>query len=253
MKKIVLFRILLLGGVLFGGIIYWYSFHETHVSVLGYHGILPKKLNTSYDEFIVDQEKFEQELKYLQKKKYQTLTLDEFYDWMKKKKRKKHKAVLITFDDGYQNNYDYAFPLLKKYKMKATVFIIGEKAENNIDNYLSLKTIKKAKKEFPNITFASHSYQLHNHDKKDYKMIQEDITKMKSIINTKFYAYPHGESSKEYRRALKENGYKMAFTFGPGKEHRKATKQDNTYKVPRLNISQNMSFQKFKLRLSLPF
>lgn len=45
----------------------------------------------------------------------------------------------------------------------------------------------------------------------------------------------------------------MAFTFGPGKEHRKASKKDDNYKIPRLNISAEMSMSKFKLRLLMPF
>jgi hypothetical protein len=52
--------------------------------------------------------------------------------------------------------------------------------------------------------------------------------------------------------ALKEEKYVMAFTFGPGKEHRKATRKDDKYKIPRLNISNDMPMWKFKLRLIMP-
>ena len=52
---------------------------------------------------------------------------------------------------------------------------------------------------------------------------------------------------------LKEEDYKLAFTFGPSKNHRKMYYFDNNYKIPRLNISNDMPLWKFKLRLKLPF
>ena len=52
--------------------------------------------------------------------------------------------------------------------------------------------------------------------------------------------------------ALKEEGYTMAFTFGPGEEHRKASRKDNQYKIPRLNISNDMPLWKFIVRIKKP-
>ena len=252
MKKLCIRAFLLLGIIFLCFSIYLYYYNDNHISILGYHGILPKNLNTTKDEFILNLETFEKELKFLKQNHYETLSLDEFLCWKNKTCKKPHKAIVITFDDGYQNNYKYAFPLLKKYNMKATVFYIGSKALDSSGNYLSIDTIKKAKKEYPNITFASHSYNLHNHNQKSYSIITNDIKKMNKIINTKYFAYPHGEYNKEYIKALKDYNFKLAFTFGPKKEHRKATRNDNNYKIPRLNISSYMSFTKFKLRLFLP-
>ena len=86
-----------------------------------------------------------------------------------------------------------------------------------------------------------------------YYLHNEDILKMKSVIDTKYIAYPHGDYTKEYIQALKDNGYNMGFTFGPGKEHRKSSQNDNQYKIPRLNISSRMPIWKFIIRILLPF
>ena len=75
---------------------------------------------------------------------------------------------------------------------------------------------------------------------------------MKNIINTKYIAYPHGDYTDEYIKALKDNGYVMGFTFGPGKEHRRSSLKDNQYKIPRLNISSGMPIWKFIIRVLLP-
>ena len=78
------------------------------------------------------------------------------------------------------------------------------------------------------------------------------MQKMKTLIDSPYFAYPHGDYSDEYIRALKDNDYKMAFTFGPKREHRKADIKDDNYTVPRLNIGKDMSNLKFILRLILP-
>ena len=104
---------------------------------------------------------FEEQLKYLKKHNYTTLSLDEFYAYYKGKQKIPRKSVLITMDDGYQSNYDLAFPLLKKYNMKATVFYIGSNVTGENKNYMNQETLSKIKTEYPNIDIASHSYALH--------------------------------------------------------------------------------------------
>ena len=76
---------------------------------------------------------------------------------------------------------------------------------------------------------------------------------MKQIVGSKYYAFPYGRYTDDYIAALKEEKYKLAFTFGPGKEHRKLTLNDNKYKIPRLNISNGMPMWKFILRLKMPY
>ena len=242
---IILFSILTIG-------IYIYYKNDNKVAVLGYHGVLPNKINTSNDNLIIDMEKFEKELKLLKKLGYDSMTLDEFYCWKNGDCKKKHKSVLITFDDGYQNNYDYAFKLLKKYNMNAVVFCVGSYTMSDNGVSMNLETIKNSYKEYPNIEFASHSYDLHYEGDKDYDTVDKDAKQMLKIIDSQYFAYPYGVNNKDYIKALKDNNYKMAFTFGPGEEHRKADLLDNNYTIPRLNISKDMSLFKFFVRMVLP-
>jgi peptidoglycan/xylan/chitin deacetylase (PgdA/CDA1 family) len=67
---------------------------------------------------------FENHLRVLAEKKIQTLFLDELFDILTGKKEISRPAVVLTFDDGHLDNWVYAFPLLKKYGMKATIFVI---------------------------------------------------------------------------------------------------------------------------------
>lgn len=201
----------------------------------------------------------------MHKNNYKTLTLDEFYNWKQGNIEVPFKSVLITFDDGFLSNYEYAFPLLKKYNMNATIFLIGESISYGTDNwngslhdYMSKNIIKKCKEEYPNITFASHSYSLHIKNAVSNKTIEEiesDIQNFnKNIINTQYYCYPYGEYNNKMIETLKNNNYKLAFIYGPErKDYRKASRDDNNYKIPRLNISSGMKTSKFALRLLLPF
>lgn len=231
---------------------YIYAENEKKVAVFGYHGVLPSVNNTSGDNLIVDLETFEKQLQLLDRMGYKTMTLDEFYCWKEGKCKKNHKSVLITFDDGYINNFDYAYEVLKKYNMNAIVFCVGGFVEANDKLHMNKEKLEQMKIKYPNVEIASHSYNLHFHSDKKYEEVVNDINSMKEIVDTQYYAYPFGDYNDEYIKAIKDNNFKMAFTFGPKKEHRKADLSDDNYKIPRLNISKDMPMYKFILRLILP-
>lgn len=254
MKKVIIIIttiLVLIIGTLF------FIYREQSVAILGYHSFIESDKRVEQNitnNMIMDIKVFEEQLKYLKKHNYKTLTMVEFEYFHRGECEIPRKSVLITIDDGYQSNYDLAFPLLKKYKMNATVFYLGINEDGHNEQYMSKETLDKVQKEYPNITIASHSYNLHiegsiNQSKEE---LIKDIKKQKEIVSTRYYAYPYGEHNKKMIDALKEEKYAMAFTFGPDKEHRKATRKDNKYKIPRLNISNDMPMWKFKLRINMP-
>ena len=259
MKKRYLFLILIFALIILMFLIY----RKETIPVLGYHSFYKYKseLKENNPEFINNINDFEKQIKYLSNHNYKSLTLDEFYCWKKNKCKFPRKSVVITIDDGNLSNYMYAFKILKKYNMKASVFYMGYVAKNygvekgTIYDYMSLDLINKAKKEYPNIKFYSHSYNLHTKGIKEYtdEEIINDVKQMNKIDNFKYYAHPFGTYDKRIIKELKNNGYKMAFGFGPKKDYRKATKDDNDYYVARLNISNYVSFTKFKIRLIMPY
>ncbi len=80
---------------------------------------------------------FESHVEYLIKKNYKGITIS---DYENKEYSKKDKNIMLTFDDGYYDNYLNVFPILKKYNMKATIFLntfyISEKERKNHLNIL---------------------------------------------------------------------------------------------------------------------
>lgn len=221
-------------------------------AVLTYHDFTTGKPENVMQKNIVE---FKKEMKYLKKHNYKTLTLKDIECYMDGKCDLPRKSVLITFDDGWINSYNLAFPILKEYGFNAVVFYIGEFYDGSNPNFISEKEIKNIKENYPNIEIASHTYENHNRDAytKSADELNSDFNKMSKIINTKYFAYPYGLYSDNYIKSLKNNNYKLAFTFGGEDTHRKFNKKDNKYLIPRLNLSTTYPYWKFVLKMYLPF
>lgn len=252
MKKrlIIIIGIVLLIGIV--GIAIYYAL-PNKVAVLGYHGITTDK--NANNDMQLNVEKFENQMKYLKRHNYKTLTLSEMKCYMEKKCKIKKNTVLLTFDDGYLNNYENAFPILKKYGFNAVIFVIGKHVFDKKKGFLKEEDINKIKEEYPNIEIASHSYNLHSHDAMNlnYKDYKKDFNKQHKWLDTKYYAFPYGDYNEDMLKVLKENKYELAFGFGPGREFKKADNNDPKLVVPRLSINASMPMWKYKLRLLMPF
>ncbi|MCM8808237.1 MAG: polysaccharide deacetylase family protein [Candidatus Omnitrophica bacterium] len=95
-------------------------FHDS-IPVVMYHHVMPKS-----KELNVTPEIFEEHLLGLKTKGWKTLNGEEFLYLMNHPKESRKKCVVLTFDDGFVDNYIYAYPILKKYKMKAVLFVVTE-------------------------------------------------------------------------------------------------------------------------------
>ena len=115
------------------------AFNKKAVPIFLYHQVNPISSNVS-------PEMFEEHLKIIKKYNMETITISEYYNNNINK-----NSMLLTFDDGYYDNFKYVFPLLKKYNMKATIFLntlyIMDKRENEPEikdnNTINLEAMKK--------------------------------------------------------------------------------------------------------------
>ena len=90
------------------------------VPVLLYHHVNPHR----GDLVTLTPNEFEAQLRYLQKRRFRTLFLDELVPFLKGEAILPDRTVALTFDDGYLDNWVYAFPLLVRYEIKATLFAV---------------------------------------------------------------------------------------------------------------------------------
>lgn len=93
------------------------------IPILMYHGIQENSKKES--EYFISAARFESDLKWLKSQGYTTVLPSQLAAYVDRGTILPEKPVLLTFDDGYCNNYTYAFPLLEKYHMKALISLIG--------------------------------------------------------------------------------------------------------------------------------
>lgn len=220
------------------------------IPVLMYHDVIMDEYYMSKPDTI-QLSMFEKQLKYLKGNKYKTLSLDEFYCWKKGKCDFGEKTVLLTFDDGFYSFEYLVKPLLEKYDMTAAVFLIGEYTSDVTPEYNPNKYGTIGAEDIDNnlkcVNYGSHTYSLHKMvgNKKrvetlTYEEIDDDFKKMSNIHKFEYMTYPFNTDTENFIKALKNNGYKLAFRG----ESEKATKSSNDYLIPRIGVSNN--FESFK-------
>jgi peptidoglycan/xylan/chitin deacetylase (PgdA/CDA1 family) len=99
--------------------------YDWRLKILVYHRVLPAgdQLKAELQPgMCVLQNTFEEQMRFLSKR-YKIISVSEMADMISRSDFPRKRTALITFDDGWKDNYDYAFPVLKKYNMPATVFL----------------------------------------------------------------------------------------------------------------------------------
>lgn len=237
----------------------YFIFKPQKIIVFAYHKVVPAEIKEKYykdDPWINTTERFEEQMKYLYDKGYTTVSMNEYEQWREHKKDFPLKTVMITIDDGDIETYYEMLPILKKYNLKATYFMIGEKVEDTSLKYdpsqkqfLGIDLINKIEEEYPNLEIQSHSYGMHNrNDNVAYVMsmnkdeISDDFDKMK-FLDTDVYCYPYGVHNDTILEVLEEKKYRMAFKLDKSGI---STRDDQKYLIQRVGINYDTSFTSFK-------
>ena len=219
--------------------------NDSSIPVLMFHSIT----NVKGNELEISKAQFKMEMQYLKDKGYTTLTLTEVYDFFEKNKPIPKKSVVITFDDGYLNNYTNAYPILKQFGFKATIFDITSTVDTST-NYLNSAQLKELSNN--GIDIQPHTITHPHLNKLSYDQQYKELKTSKDFIETllsktvKFVAYPYGEWNQDTIKAVKNIGYTMAFTTAGTW----ANKQNGIYTLYRVYISSNFSMTEFNNRMT---
>ena len=150
---------------------------STRVPIFMYHqiGYPPKGASKFVTGLYVTPEQFEEQMAYLVKNNYKTAGSLQLYNLLKKGGNPSQKTVMITFDDGTYEQYKYAFPILKKYGLTATYYIVSNRSGIRAPQ---LKEMAQAGMEI-----ASHSATHPNFiNLKDLDQLTYEIYSSKSIL-----------------------------------------------------------------------
>jgi peptidoglycan/xylan/chitin deacetylase (PgdA/CDA1 family) len=215
---------------------------------------------------------FEKQIKYLLSRNFKVISLTQLVEYLKGNSTLPPKSVVITFDDGYKNNYLHAYPILKKYNLPATIFLITGFVNGNIkpgsysqayreifskcSNYtkewlpLSWEEIREMSEN--GIEFGAHTVSHPRLTKIPLKKAREEIELSKREIEEKLgkevkcFAYPYGDYNEKIIELVKEAGFACAAAGYPSP----ISKRTNTYKLGRIDPAIASDFHYFKALLS---
>ena len=102
---------------------------ENNLLILNYHGVIPEP-DFSISPNHISTKDFDNELEYFSSK-FNFINPEEFHSGNVSVKNNGKKNILLTFDDGYSNNFNYAFPILKKHKAPAIIFPVSSLINTN--------------------------------------------------------------------------------------------------------------------------
>lgn len=210
--------------------------------VLMYHFFYDaKKGEKGPDNNWMEVSAFEQQMKYLSDNNFYFPSWQEVEDYIDGKKTLPEKSVVVTIDDGDQTYIKYAIPIIEKYNVKATSFVV---TSWNGD-YLP-KQYRSS-----HMDFQSHSHDMHRAGANgkgrfvnlSYKEALEDVTKSKNMIgNCTVFCYPFGHYNDTAIKTLKDAGYRLAFTTKGGRVYKGSKK----FELPRVRMSKGISLNSFK-------
>ncbi|MGD9107939.1 MAG: polysaccharide deacetylase family protein [Gammaproteobacteria bacterium] len=167
---------------------------------------------------------FEQHLKFLANN-YQVITLAELVDALNNNKKVAKHSVVLTFDDGYRDNYTEVFPLIKKYKVPITVFVATGFIENEVNFFpntiwqpLQVDEMK-VMTDSGYVTIGAHGYTHRTLTECEIGELYDEIdyarVKLEKVLNCRvdLFAYPNGQGkdiSAESIKKIKACGFKGA-------------------------------------------
>ena len=213
--------------------------------MLNYHQIN----NEAHNALTLSASEFEAQIDYLARSGYTPITPAQLADYLQHGAELPPNPILITFDDGYEDNYRVAYPILQKYHFTATIFLITDFVGNN-GRYLNWKQVREMRDH--GFVFQSHTLNHILLPRASDDEIRLQLVKSKEAIEwrlgqkVEFLAYPGGAYDQRVIRLAKEAGYRGAFTINFGR----ATRPCEMFKLNRIPIFEGShTFLRFWLRL----
>ncbi|AHF06079.1 polysaccharide deacetylase family protein [Desulfitobacterium metallireducens] len=215
------------------------AFPAEGIPVLMYHSISTIPGNN----LGVPVEQFAEEMKWLKSQEYTTLSLEDFYQALVNNKPVPEKPILITFDDGYSDNYQSAWPILHENGFSATFFIITNSVGPDMMTWEQLTEL----------TNQGNSIASHTQTHPDLSIISSQQLEKELVLskkdlenhlggNVEALCFPSSRYNTKTLEMMPRLGYKLGFTTNPGRVHL----GDNPLTLKRIRIPGGMSLTSFQ-------
>jgi len=215
------------------------------IPVLNYH-----KVDSLNHALSVSPQEFEEQMEYLYKEQYHTISPDQLMAYLKHGKELPEKPILITFDDGYLDNYTNAYPIMKKYGFTATIFIVTNLVGHD-PRFITWDQVREMQQN--GTVFGSHTVNHTSLTSLTKQQIIDELTQSRAEIAhqlgkpPKYFAYPTGTYNAEIEEMVRTAGYKAAFTIQYGQ----VGGDSDLYALERIPIFKGQkTFRSFFIRLN---
>ena len=230
------------------------------VPVVMYHRVINNSENEGIYGTYIYENIFRQHMQYLKDNNFDVITFEDLnkIGWRNRFQRNK-KYIMITFDDGYVDNYNLAFPILKEFGFKATIFLMGESTYNEWDVNaggekkfeLMDKFMIKEMQDY-GIEFGAHTFNHPKLNKLSEEEIRYQIVDVKKPLEEKIekeiitFAYPYGILNDYAKKMARKAGY----TFTVSTDSGSVCLSDDLYQIRRIAIFPNTNLFSFKRKVA---
>jgi len=236
---------------------------KNQLRVLMYHKVSD---NDHYDFLTVTSRNLEEQFQFLKQQGYTSVLLSDLVKHVTQGTPLPQKPVLITFDDGYRDNYTSLYPLLQEYNIKANIFLVAgfiqspddkHLAKNPMGEFMDVKEALIMSKDM--VQFGLHTYSHQSYSKLSLDEIEADIRQTKTRLQElgipfqpchayTFGAYNQTNDSKRQRmlELLKQYDIRLAFRVSNWVDKLPVK---NKLFISRIHVSGLFSLSKFKIAL----
>lgn len=236
---------------------------HTNVKVLMYHRIIKETAGKKDNKYDVSEKDFRRHLSILDLLNFTPITFHDYNLYLKDELTLPKNPVILTFDDGYTDIFEIAYPILKEYNMRAVIFVLGDRNlrhavwdHKNGDKGSPLMTDEQI------FELSSEGYEIGVHTmthpilpKLNLDRIREEIVTSKEVIETLLgkealtFSYPYGLQDQKVQSIVSQAGFKFACGVFTGPPVFGA----NTLDIRRLEINRNTNVLKFLLKILTPY
>ncbi len=215
---------------------------STKIPILMYHYVrdVDRNIDPMGWRLSISPYYFEEQMKYLKENGYTTINLKDIEDGKVPK-----KAVVLTFDDGLEDFFTNALPILQKYGFTASNAVITDMIGNT--GHMTMDQLRACS--VYGIELISHSKGHFSMSNLNKDRLGLEISDAKDFLKNNFgvdpvsFVFPSGKYNKLVIKTLKENGYKIALTTNEGEAD---LSDDDMLILPRVRVDNRRAFLGFK-------
>jgi len=230
------------------------------ISILMYHQVGEFSRPAAHRANYCHIRRFKAQMAWLHHLGYQVIGLQEAVRCLRGEQPMPRHGVVLTFDDGFQNFYDHAFPVLKHYGFPATVFLVADllgkrsewlAAENRDVPLMDPEVIRKLRSE--GILFGSHTLSHPRLSRIDRGRMHEEVAiskeRLEKVLEEEidYFCYPYGDFDDAVVDAVREAGYQAALSC----IRASAFHREDPLRLPRKAVSHGDSLGGFFWKLHM--